>query len=71
MRGALAAVAPLLWVSLAVDIGLKATGPDYGRVARAVALLAQIRLLRTHGWTDAAPALRDGGGEGEEEEEED
>jgi hypothetical protein len=59
-RAAFAAVSPLLWLSLAVDLGIKATGPDYGRVARAVALIAQIRLLRTHGWSEGTAALGNG-----------
>ena len=64
-RTALAAVSPLLWLSLAVDLGIKATGPDYGRVARAVALIAQIRLLRTHGWSEPSETPRLGAGRDE------
>lgn len=36
---------------LAVDLALKAMGSDHGRVARAVFALAQVRLIRTQGWT--------------------
>lgn len=34
-----------------MDLALKAMGSDHGRVARAVFALAQVRLIRTQGWT--------------------
>lgn len=40
------AVVPALWVSVGLDAARAATGRDVTRLTRAVALLAQIRLLR-------------------------
>ncbi|KAG2487608.1 hypothetical protein HYH03_013747 [Edaphochlamys debaryana] len=56
LRGALSFVGPVLWGWLALDLALKAIGPDYARVVRAVFLLSQVRLVRTHGFvsTDMA-----------------
>ena len=48
---------PAMWVWLGLDLALKAIGPDYTRVIKAVALLAQIRLLHTHGFTNSVPPL--------------
>ncbi|KAI8464180.1 MAG: hypothetical protein J3K34DRAFT_474538 [Monoraphidium minutum] len=61
VRGAMAFVGPLMWGWLAVDLGMMAIGTDYSRIIKAVFVLAQARLLRTHGWTAAA-----GGGAGGE-----
>jgi hypothetical protein len=55
LRGAMAFVGPVMWGWLAVDLGLMAIGTDYARIIRAVFVLAQARLLRTHGWCAAAP----------------
>ncbi len=41
-----------MWVWLGMDLALKAIGPDYARVVKAVSFLAQIRLLHTHGFTN-------------------
>ena len=54
MRGALAMLGPLTWAWLGADLALKAVGTDYGRIVRAVYALAQIRLLRTYGFTNPA-----------------
>lgn len=62
VRGAMAFVGPLMWGWLAVDLGMMAIGTDYARIIRAVFVLAQVRLLRTHGWTSAAPGGGGGGG---------
>ncbi|GIL88906.1 hypothetical protein Vretimale_16868 [Volvox reticuliferus] len=53
LRGALSFLGPLLWGWLAVDLALKAVGTDYARVVRAVFLLSQVRLIRTHGFVSA------------------
>ncbi|KAK9810268.1 hypothetical protein WJX72_007661 [[Myrmecia] bisecta] len=54
VRGALSMLGPIMWAWLGVDLALKAVGTDYGRIVRAVFALAQIRLLRTHGFTNPA-----------------
>ena len=41
-----------MWVWLGMDLALKAIGPDYTRVVKAVTFLAQIRLLHTYGFTN-------------------
>ncbi len=56
VRGALGVLGPMMWGWLAVDVALKAIGTDYGRVARAIVALAQIRLLRTYGWSSKQPS---------------
>ncbi|GFR40261.1 hypothetical protein Agub_g834, partial [Astrephomene gubernaculifera] len=53
LRGALSLLGPLLWGWLALDLALKAIGPDYARVVRAVFLLSQVRLVRTHGFVSS------------------
>ncbi|CAG9460148.1 unnamed protein product [Pedinophyceae sp. YPF-701] len=42
---------PAMWAALGVDLALKASGTDYGRLTRAVFVLAQIRLVKTYGFT--------------------
>ncbi|KXZ49641.1 hypothetical protein GPECTOR_20g498 [Gonium pectorale] len=60
LRGALSLLGPLMWGGLALDLALKAIGPDYARVVRAVFLLSQVRLVRTHGFVSSEmDALRD------------
>ncbi|GLC36370.1 hypothetical protein PLESTB_000769200 [Pleodorina starrii] len=60
LRGALSFLGPLLWGWLAVDLALKAVGTDYARVVRAVFLLSQVRLVRTHGFVSSEmEALRE------------
>lgn len=41
---------PAVTVSAACEVVLASMGTDYARLCRAVFLLAQIRLLRTHGF---------------------
>ncbi|RMZ56610.1 hypothetical protein APUTEX25_001695, partial [Auxenochlorella protothecoides] len=41
---------PAVTVSAACEVLLASMGTDYARLCRAVFLLAQIRLLRTHGF---------------------
>lgn len=53
-RGVLSFLGPAMWVWLGMDLALKAIGPDYTRVVKAVSFLAQIRLLHTHGFTNPA-----------------
>ena len=51
-RGVLSFLGPAMWVWLGMDLALKAIGPDYARVVKAVSFLAQVRLLHTHGFTN-------------------
>jgi uncharacterized protein YaaW (UPF0174 family) len=51
-RSLLGIVGPLMWASTALDLLLVSIGTDWVRVAKAVFALAQIRLLRTGGWTE-------------------
>ena len=55
LRGALALLGPAMWGALALDLALKALGPDHARVARAVFVLAQVRLVRTGGFVPPPP----------------
>ncbi|EFJ44503.1 hypothetical protein VOLCADRAFT_95192 [Volvox carteri f. nagariensis] len=74
LRGALSFLGPLLWGWLAVDLALKAVGTDYARVVRAVFLLSQVRLVRTHGFVSSEmERLRDHsfGSGGREDEDDD
>lgn len=57
LRGALSFLGPAMWGWLAVDLTLKAVGTDYARIIRAVYLLAQVRLLRTHGFVNPPPQV--------------
>jgi len=52
VQGALAFLGPVMWGWLAVDLALKAIGTDYARVIRAVFVLAQVRLVRTQGFSN-------------------
>lgn len=54
LRGAMSFLGPVMWGWLAVDLALKAVGTDYARIIRAVFLLAQVRLLKTHGFVNPA-----------------
>ena len=45
---------PLVWASTAFDLLKVSIGTDWSRVVKAVFALAQIRLLRTHGFTAGA-----------------
>jgi uncharacterized protein YaaW (UPF0174 family) len=51
LQGAMSAVGPLLWAWLGMDLALKSIGTDYGRIARAIFALAQVRLVRTAGFS--------------------
>ena len=51
VRGALSTLGPVMWAFFGAELALAAIGTDYGRVARAVFALAQIRLVRTHGFS--------------------
>ncbi|KAK9822234.1 hypothetical protein WJX81_003153 [Elliptochloris bilobata] len=55
-RSALGLLGPLAWAWLGADLALRALGTDYCRVVRAVFALAQVRLLRTNGFTHPAMA---------------
>lgn len=44
---------PLLWGTFFADMLIKSVGTDYARVVKAIYAFAQIRLLRTYGWTCA------------------
>lgn len=44
---------PLLWGTFLADIVIRSVGTDYARVVKAIYAFAQIRLLRTYGWTQA------------------
>jgi uncharacterized protein YaaW (UPF0174 family) len=64
MRTFLSAVGPIMWVSTALDIAVMSIGSDYGRVARVVFALAQVRLTRTGGWTEVKEDVGGGGDDG-------
>ena len=49
-RGVMSLLGPLMWAWLAADLAVLALGTDYGRLVRAIVALAQVRLLRTHGF---------------------
>lgn len=53
-RSLLGVLGPLLWASTALELLSVSLGTDWSRIVRAVYALAQIRLLRTHGFS--APA---------------
>lgn len=44
---------PLLWGTFLAEVVIKSVGTDYARVVKAIYAFAQIRLLRTYGWTRA------------------
>ncbi|KAI5063505.1 hypothetical protein GOP47_0022052 [Adiantum capillus-veneris] len=44
---------PLLWGTFLAEVVIKSVGTDYARVVKAIYAFAQIRLLRTYGWTPA------------------
>lgn len=51
VRSALALLSPVMWTWLGVDLAMKSIGTDYARIVRTVFALAQVRLIRTHGFT--------------------
>ena len=55
VRGALSTLGPVMWAFFGVELALAAIGTDYGRIARAVFALAQVRLVRTHGFSSPQP----------------
>lgn len=52
LQGALSLLGPAMWAWLAADLVHAAVGTDYARVVRAVYILAQVRLVTTHGWVN-------------------
>ncbi len=44
---------PLTWAFFGTEMALAAIGTDYGRLARAVFALAQVRLVRTQGFSSS------------------
>lgn len=48
--GAFSLLGPIMWTWLAVDLARQSIGTDFQRVTKAVYALAQVRLLRTHGF---------------------
>lgn len=44
---------PLLWGTFLAEVVIRSVGTDYARVVKAIYAFAQIRLLRTYGWTQA------------------
>ncbi len=60
-RSLLGVLGPLMWASTALDLALVSIGTDYSRVVKAVFALAQIRLLRTYGFSSSYGAS---GGDG-------
>ena len=62
-RGVLSFVGPVMWAATLVDLARMSIGTDYARVVKVVFALAQIRLLRTRGWTRGEPP-RPGAGPG-------
>jgi hypothetical protein len=49
--GALGILVPLMWAWLGADLALQSLGTDYGRIVPVICQLAQIRLLRTNGFS--------------------
>lgn len=50
-RGMLSVLGPAMWAFFAGELAVKSIGMDYGRVVRAMYTLAQVRMVRTHGWS--------------------
>jgi uncharacterized protein YaaW (UPF0174 family) len=57
-RSLLSLVGPLMWASAIADLAWMSIGTDYARIVKVVFVLAQIRLLRTSGWSQDAAATR-------------
>eukprot|EP00210_Caulerpa_lentillifera_P006434 g6146.t1 len=51
VKGALSFLGPLLWAWFVADVALKSIGTDYARIVNVVFSLAQVRLVKTHGFT--------------------
>lgn len=56
-RSLLGLLGPLMWASTALDLLLVSVGTDWSRVVKAVFALAQIRLLRTYGFSAAGASI--------------
>lgn len=56
-RSLLGLLGPLMWASTALDLLLVSVGTDWSRVVKAVFALAQIRLLRTYGFSAAGSSI--------------
>lgn len=50
-RGMLSVLGPIMWAFFAGELALRSIGTDYGRVVRSIYTLAQVRMVRTHGWS--------------------
>lgn len=61
-RSLLGLLGPLMWASTALDLALVSVGTDWSRVVKAVFALAQIRLLRTYGFSAAGSSISSSGG---------
>lgn len=59
-RSLLGVLGPLMWASTALDLLMVSIGTDYARVCKAVFALAQIRLLRTYGFSTSSGSTGDG-----------
>lgn len=59
VRSALSLIGPMMWTWLGVDVVLKSIGTDYSRIVKTVFALAQVRLIRTHGFVQPKPARND------------
>ena len=53
VRSVLSLASPLMWAWAWADLARMSLGTDYARVVRAIFCLAQVRLLRTHGFRNA------------------
>lgn len=56
-RSVLAFLGPLMWASTFLDLARMSIGTDVARVVKVVFMLAQIRCLRTSGWTQEPDEL--------------
>lgn len=50
---------PLMWSWLCVDLAMKSVGTDYSRIVKTVFALAQVRLLRTYGFSDPTATIEE------------
>jgi uncharacterized protein YaaW (UPF0174 family) len=53
-RSLLSVLGPLVWASTAFELLSVSMGTDWSRVVKATFCIAQIRLLRTYGWSQGA-----------------
>lgn len=57
VKGALSLLGPVLWAWFVADVALKSIGTDYARIVNVVFSLAQVRLIKTHGFTQPKDAI--------------